>query len=183
MTEKHAHIVRSLTRLIDHVAGLQSGPWKLSENACQDSREKIKSLETHRVALRELVERSQSIIQLEFNLASILEARKSTSTNRSLKRLTWVTFVFLPLLFVASLFGMNVDILSNDPSWWWYFPVAGGFTLLTFGVWIFFKRFRTLEGSLEGYFAWLVGNKTQADAKQAPGRREERRGGEEQADF
>ncbi|RYC61565.1 hypothetical protein CHU98_g4647 [Xylaria longipes] len=157
MTEKHAHIVRSLTRLIDHVAGLQSGPWKLSENACQDSREKIKSLETHRVALRELVERSQSIIQLvrswcrykipsayliqEFNLASILEARKSTSTNRSLKRLTWVTFVFLPLLFVA------------------------------------------LEGSLEGYFAWLVGNKTQADAKQAPGRREERRGGEEQADF
>lgn len=36
---------------------------------------------------------------------------------------------------------MNVDILSHDPSWWYYFPIAGGFLLFTFAVWIFFKRY------------------------------------------
>ncbi|KAI0191374.1 hypothetical protein EV127DRAFT_64302 [Xylaria flabelliformis] len=101
MTENHARIVRSLTGLVDCVTKLQDGPWKLSEQAEKASREGIKRLEAHRETLRELLERSQNIIQLEFNLASILEARKSTSTNRSMKRLTWVTFVFLPLLFVA----------------------------------------------------------------------------------
>ncbi|KAI0857930.1 ankyrin repeat-containing domain protein [Xylaria cubensis] len=183
MTENHAHIVRSLTGLIDCVAQLQDGPWKLSKQAEKDGREGIKRLAAHRETLRELLERSQNIIQLEFNLASILEARKSTSTNRSMKRLTWVTFVFLPLLFVASLFGMNVDILSNNPSWWWYFPVAGGFVLLTFGVWIFFKRFNTLEGSLERYFAWLVGDGIPADDVKQPTRNGEQRGGDKWADL
>ncbi|KAI3321005.1 ankyrin repeat-containing domain protein [Xylariaceae sp. AK1471] len=145
MTGNYGRIVRSLTELIDRVNSLQKGPWTLSDKPLQDSREKVDNLKRHREGLRELLEKSQGIIQLEFNLASIMEARKSTSTNRSLKRLTWVTFVFLPLLFVASLFGMNVDILSDDPSWWWYFPVAGGFTLVTFVVWIFFKRFRTVS--------------------------------------
>ncbi|KAI0112559.1 hypothetical protein GGR51DRAFT_45867 [Nemania sp. FL0031] len=160
---------------------MQNGPWKLpSDKTSEVRRRGIKRLESHREGIRELLERSQTIIQLEFNLASILEARRSTSTNRSLKRLTWVTFVFLPLLFVASLFGMNVDILSDDPSWWWYFPIAGGFILLTFGVWIFFKRFHTLEGRLERYFAWLVGDEAEvAYAKQSGGRRQERRVSEE----
>ncbi|KAI1742086.1 ankyrin repeat-containing domain protein [Xylaria scruposa] len=182
MTENHAHIVRSLTGLIDYVAKLQDGPWKLSEQAEKDCREKIKSLKAHRETLRELLERSQNIIQLEFNLASILEARRSTSTNRSLKRLTWVTFVFLPLVFVASLFGMNVDILSRDPSWWWYFPIAGGFLLLTFGVWIIFKRFNTLEGSLERYFAWLTGDGIPAEVKH-PTRNRDRRGSDRWANL
>ncbi|KAI0551042.1 ankyrin repeat-containing domain protein [Xylaria curta] len=182
MTENHAHIVRSLTGLIDCVAELQDGPWKLSKQAENVSRERIRRLEAHRETLRELLERSQNIIQLEFNLASILEARRSTSTNRSLKRLTWVTFVFLPLMFVASLFGMNVDILSDNPSWWWYFPVAGGFVLLTFSVWIFFKRFNTLEGSLERYFAWLTGDGIPAEVKQ-PTINGERRGSNTWADL
>ncbi|KAI1123256.1 ankyrin repeat-containing domain protein [Nemania abortiva] len=172
MTENHAHIVRSLTKLIDDVAGLQNGPWKLSEGARKNGKERIESFKAHRETLIELREKSQNIIQLEFNLASILEARRSTSTNRSMKRLTWVTFVYLPLLFVASLFGMNVDILSKNPSWWWYFPIAGGFVLLTFGVWIIFKRFHTLEGSLERYFAWLVSDEIRTDGKQPTSRRD-----------
>lgn len=37
----------------------------------------------------------------------------------SLWRLSWVTFIFLPLTFVATLFGMNVDLLSENPSLKW----------------------------------------------------------------
>ncbi|KAI0871177.1 hypothetical protein GGS24DRAFT_472221 [Hypoxylon argillaceum] len=152
----YARIIQSLKKLIGHVRGLQKGPWKLSGESLYESKKKLEVLQRHRDAWRELSEKAQSLIGLEFNLASILEARRSTSTNRSLKRLTWVTFVFLPLLFVSSLFGMNVDILSHDPSWWYYFPIAGGFLLFTFAVWIFFKRYDSLEGSLEKHFAWLV---------------------------
>ncbi|GAP90977.1 putative multiple ankyrin repeats single kh domain [Rosellinia necatrix] len=177
MTDDHARVLRSLKKLIDDVEHLQEGPWKLSGEYLKGSRSRLEKLEAHREAFRELLERSQGIIQLEFNLASILEARNSTSTNRSMKRLSWTTFVFLPLIFVASLFGMNVDILSDDPSWWWYFPVAGGFILLTFAVWILFKRSHTLEGRLEKSFGWLIGDEAEAEAhvKQPDGLRGEGR--------
>ena len=68
---------------------------------------------------------------------------------------------------------MNVDILKNNPSWWWYVPFATFTTLGTFVVWIIFKRSKSvswqnlqskivhrlnnlqLEGSLERRFQWL----------------------------
>ncbi|KAL2148135.1 hypothetical protein VTH82DRAFT_1797 [Thermothelomyces myriococcoides] len=65
--------------------------------------------------LKTLVNTSRDLIQLEFNLSSIAEAQKSRTTNLSIKRLSWITFIFLPLMFIATLFGMNVDILECDP--------------------------------------------------------------------
>ncbi|RDW58630.1 hypothetical protein BP6252_13106 [Coleophoma cylindrospora] len=89
--------------------------------------------------IRSLTETSGDLIQLEFNLTSITEAFKSTSTNTSMKRLSWVTFIFLPLVFVASIFGMNVDILKSNPSWWLYIPFAAGTAVLTLLVWLAFR--------------------------------------------
>ncbi|KAI0399537.1 ankyrin repeat-containing domain protein [Xylaria palmicola] len=165
IAESHAEIVRSLKNLFGSVERMQKGPWRLDEDALEESKRMMKQLEVQGEELCMLLEKSQSIIQLEFNLVSILEAQRSTTTNRSLKRLTWVTFAYLPLLFVASLFGMNVDILSQNPSWWWYFPVAGGFSFLTFAVWIIFKRFHALEGKLENSFTWLVGDGPKAKSE------------------
>ncbi|KAK6346508.1 hypothetical protein TWF696_006633 [Orbilia brochopaga] len=59
-------------------------------------------------------------MQLIFNLISIDEAYRSREQNTSLKRLSWITFIFLPMLFMSSLFGMNIDLLVNNPAWWWY---------------------------------------------------------------
>ncbi|EPS43748.1 hypothetical protein H072_2267 [Dactylellina haptotyla CBS 200.50] len=59
-------------------------------------------------------------MQLIFNLISIDEAYRSREQNTSLKRLSWITFIFLPMLFMSSLFGMNINLLANDPAWWWY---------------------------------------------------------------
>ncbi|KAK3900984.1 ankyrin repeat-containing domain protein [Staphylotrichum tortipilum] len=106
--------------------------------------------------LERLNAKSQELIQTEFNLTSIAEAKHSTSTNNSMKRLTWITFIFLPLTFISSLFGMNVDVLDPPPPWWWYAPVAVGTMFLTVSVWIVFKRNETLEERLERKFAWLV---------------------------
>ncbi|KAK3295306.1 ankyrin repeat-containing domain protein [Chaetomium fimeti] len=100
--------------------------------------------------------KSQELIQIEFNLTSIAEAKNSTSTNNSMKRLTWITFIFLPLTFISTLFGMNVNVLDPPPPWWWYLPLALGTMLLCVGIWIIFKRNETLEDDLEHKFAWLI---------------------------
>ncbi|KAK4107530.1 hypothetical protein N656DRAFT_763184 [Canariomyces notabilis] len=82
---------------------------------------------------------SKELIELEFNLTSIREAQKSTSTSLSMKRLSWITFIYLPLTFVASLFGMNVDVLDFNPPWWAYLPFAAATLGITIIVWSIFK--------------------------------------------
>ncbi|KAF2194612.1 hypothetical protein K469DRAFT_774218 [Zopfia rhizophila CBS 207.26] len=87
-----------------------SGLWSiLHEKGSKKAKEEGQSLMVKRKSLNEgcserlgtLVELSQNLIQLEFNLTSIAEAQKSTSINRSMKRLSWITFVFLPLMFIS----------------------------------------------------------------------------------
>lgn len=114
--------------------------------------------------LKGLEDVSRELIQLEFNLTSIAEAQKSTSTNISMKRLSWITFVFLPLMFTASIFGMNVDILKSNPHWWIYIAFAAGTMILTLVVWILFKRIN-LEGWIEKNFQWLVKRKNVDEEK------------------
>ena len=52
---------------------------------------------------------------------SIRDARHSLELNTSMWRLSWITFIFLPLTFLAGFFGMNVDAFANAPSLKWYF--------------------------------------------------------------
>ncbi|KAK4250514.1 hypothetical protein C7999DRAFT_28850 [Corynascus novoguineensis] len=124
-----------------------SKPWTvLHENEDVDEvmktfGERIEDLEReYENGLKTLADTSRDLIQLkEFNLTSIAEAQKSRTTNLSMKRLSWITFVFLPLMFIASLFGMNVDVLASDPAWWIYVPFALGTMLLTLAVWLIFN--------------------------------------------
>ncbi|KAF7506301.1 hypothetical protein GJ744_011874 [Endocarpon pusillum] len=160
----HENLKKQVERLYAFRRQYLSESWRvLYEQPSDQIQEEMRKFENEIEVLNKdgeeknkyLTNLSQNIIQLEFNLTSISEAQKSTSTNRSLKRLTWVTFIFLPLLFIASLFGMNIDLLANNPAWWWYPVLASGITILTFAVWGIFKRSNTLEGSLEDRFAWL----------------------------
>ncbi|KAG7403026.1 Serine/threonine-protein phosphatase 6 regulatory ankyrin repeat subunit C [Fusarium oxysporum f. sp. rapae] len=75
----------------------------------------------------------------EFAWVSINESFKSTSTATSTKRLSWVTFIFLPAMFASSLFGMNVNMLKDNPDWRWYIPVVATSLLLTITAWLIFK--------------------------------------------
>lgn len=44
-----------------------------------------------------------------YKSVSIRDARKSVELNTSLWRLSWITFILLPLTFLVGAFGMNVD--------------------------------------------------------------------------
>ncbi|CAI6303043.1 unnamed protein product [Periconia digitata] len=68
----------------------------------------------------ELINETDSLIQRVTNLISIDEGYRSREQNDSIRRLSWITFIFLPLVFAAGIFGMNVDLFTNDPSWLYY---------------------------------------------------------------
>ena len=65
-------------------------------------------------------------------------------------RLSWITFIFLPLTFLVGFFGMNVDIFSNYPSIKWYFVAAVPFMLCALGLWYLVKRGMEGEGRTIG---------------------------------
>ncbi|KAI5850168.1 hypothetical protein DFP73DRAFT_591034 [Morchella snyderi] len=108
-----------------------NNPRKMTVEKPLDAFEKgLKTLEDRGKALSQIDKDNKELIQLEFNLVSIHEARRSLEMARSMKRLSWITFIFLPLMFIAGLFGMNVDVLSDNPPWQWYLVVSGPFTVL-----------------------------------------------------
>ncbi|OAL48910.1 hypothetical protein IQ07DRAFT_65667 [Pyrenochaeta sp. DS3sAY3a] len=81
----------------------------------------------------------KEILQFEFAWVSINEAHRSTSLATSMKRLSWITFIFLPAMFASSLFGMNVNVLENNPDWRWFMLFLGCLLIVTVVVWLLFK--------------------------------------------
>ncbi|KAF8535308.1 hypothetical protein BDD12DRAFT_350432 [Trichophaea hybrida] len=115
----------------------------------------LKGLKECTERISRLDEETKEMIQLEFNLVSIHEshisvemAKKSTIMAASMKRLSWITFIFLPLMFTSSLFGMNVDLFNNHPSWRWYAVAGIVVQVLVTAGWVVFK-FTKLEEALE----------------------------------
>jgi Mg2+ and Co2+ transporter CorA len=64
----------------------------------------------------------------------LLQTQGSEEQTREINNLTRVAFVFLPLSFVASIFGMNVAQLAGNPPIWIFFATAVPCTLATFMI-------------------------------------------------
>jgi hypothetical protein len=98
------------------------------EKQTKDDREKERfldqSLKLFKIlgseVFEELQKPTEQLIDLMYKSVSIKDARLSLELNSSLWRLSWVTFIFLPLTFLVSFFGMNVDTFQNNPSLKWY---------------------------------------------------------------
>jgi hypothetical protein len=81
------------------------------------------------------------LIDLMYKSVSIRDARLSLELNASLWRLSWITFIFLPLTFLVGFFGMNVDTFVKDaPSLKWYFVAAVPLMVFILLSWITFKN-------------------------------------------
>jgi hypothetical protein len=88
----------------------------------------------------DLVKPTQALISLLYQSVSIRDSRLSLQIDTSMWRLSWITFIFLPLTFMVGFFGMNVDAFSHDPSTKWYFIVSVPFMLLVLAAWYIIKH-------------------------------------------
>ena len=107
---------------------------------------------------------TDSLSDLMYKSVGIRDTRHSLELSYSMWRLSWITFIFLPLSFASSFFGMNVDVFADDPSLKWYFiSAAPMMVFVTAFYWLFkhqFARSRQTpysRGIYEHFFHDLAG--------------------------
>lgn len=89
----------------------------------------------------DLVKPTQSLNDLMYKSVEIRDSRHSLQLGTSMWRLSWITFIFLPLTFLVSFFGMNVDTFQDGtPSIKWWFIVAVPMMLLVLALWYIVKH-------------------------------------------
>ncbi|KAF1939585.1 hypothetical protein EJ02DRAFT_381455 [Clathrospora elynae] len=87
---------------------------------------------------RDVVLPTTALSDLMYKSVGIRDARHSLQLGLSMWRLSWITFIFLPLTFTVGFFGMNVDTFENNPDIKWWFvtsvPVLVVVVLLWYAV-------------------------------------------------
>ncbi|KAF2012165.1 hypothetical protein BU24DRAFT_426001 [Aaosphaeria arxii CBS 175.79] len=68
-----------------------------------------------------IVKPTSNLSDLMYKSVGIRDARISNQLGLSMWRLSWITFIFLPLTFATGFFGMNVDTFEENPSIKWFF--------------------------------------------------------------
>ena len=91
---------------------------RIRENLCRDYRSLLDQCQS-------LTRRCEVTSGILMSSISISEAERSIELSIGIARLTKLAFVFVPLSFVASAFGMNVkEITEKNPSLWSFFLVS-----------------------------------------------------------
>lgn len=84
--------------------------------------------------VRRLEQSIETAVQIHFNA-------QSNRTNETMRTLTSITAIFLPLNLIAAIFGMNFDVvplLHNHTGFWW---TLGSMALIAFTlVWLFWRK-------------------------------------------
>lgn len=71
-----------------------------------------------------MTERLQKTSESLISNMSLLESRRSIDEAHAVTRLTELAFIFIPLSFSASIFGMQVESFANPVPIWYFFVVA-----------------------------------------------------------
>lgn len=88
-----------------------------------------------------LVKPTNSLSELMYRSVGIRDTRHSLELSYSMWRLSWITFIFLPLNYSTSFFGMNVDIFQGNPPLKWYFIASVPLLLMVFVTYWAFKHY------------------------------------------
>ncbi|OAL34736.1 hypothetical protein AYO20_05931 [Fonsecaea nubica] len=98
--------------------------------------------EMEQIVSQEFPNRGRNISDFVYNIIGARNAQAAENYSKEMGNITWITFIFFPLITVSGLFGMNVDVLADNPSIKWYFVVAVPLTLLVVGMVLFIRRRR-----------------------------------------
>ncbi len=74
------------------------------------------------------------------SLVDLNNSNQNNSINAVMKTLTIIATIFIPLTFIAGIYGMNFDYMPELGWGWAYFAILGVMLLVTIGMLFFFRR-------------------------------------------
>lgn len=84
---------------------------------------------------RDIVLPTTALSDLMYKSVGIRDARHSLQLGLSMWRLSWITFIFLPLTFTVGFFGMNVNTFEDNPDIKWWFITSVPVLLVVIILW------------------------------------------------
>jgi magnesium transporter len=111
--------------LMDALRGMDINPSQI-----QDARDMFVRVET---LSEDLYERSASLISMHLALAD-------QRANQVMKVLTIFSAFFLPITFIAGVYGMNFEFMPETQTHYGYFISLGAMALVSIGIYSWFKR-------------------------------------------
>lgn len=89
---------------------------------------------------RDIINPTKELADLMYKSVGIRDARHSLQLGLSMWRLSWITFIFLPLTFMCGFFGMNVDTFEGNPSIKWFFITSIPVLIVVLVLWYSVKH-------------------------------------------
>jgi Mg2+ and Co2+ transporter CorA len=99
-------------------------PWKLI----------LYDINFMRLKLQSHIQTLEQTVALATSMVQVLDAQRSIVEAVSVRKLTYIAIIFIPLSWMSSLFGMSDDFAPGQARFWMYFASAVPFTVLLFLV-------------------------------------------------
>ena len=116
-----------------------TGELAIADNWLESTPNDMERLE--KLVQEDLVKPTANLADLMYKSVGIRDTRHSLQLSTSMWRLSWITFIFLPLTFLVGFFGMRVHLFVNDVSVKWYFAAAAPMMVFVFLLWYTIKHF------------------------------------------
>jgi magnesium transporter len=132
------HLRRSVWPLREVISGLERGESPLLQETTLIY---IHDIYDHTIQVIETIEAYRDII------SSMMDIYLSTISNKMsevMKVLTIISTIFIPLTFIAGVYGMNFRYMPELEWEWGYFMIIGLMLVIGLGMVVYFKRKRWL---------------------------------------
>jgi len=152
VTHPDAHSLGEIHLLKRELLFLRRSTWPLREviSALQRG-ESTLFQERTRVYLRDVYDHTIQVIDTMETLrdmtSGMLDIYLSSVSNRMnevMKVLTIIATIFIPLTFIAGIYGMNFDVMPETHWRWGYFGILGVMAVVALGMVVYFRRKRWL---------------------------------------
>ncbi|KAF9697138.1 hypothetical protein EKO04_004929 [Ascochyta lentis] len=111
---------------------------------------RLQVVDDHISRCNDAAAQTNNLISLIFNIATLQESRAAVEESKaanafagSIRRVTMLTFVYLPLTLASSILGMNITQITGEGTHsqlWLYFIVAVALMAATFGGWFVWSK-------------------------------------------
>lgn len=135
--KRKASVFRRILKLTNEVVNKLSGVATISPSNLQDLRE---SVEHCTFFTEEIQENTTSLLNLHISLSSQRSNEASFRTNEVMKVLTIFSVFFLPLNFIAGVYGMNFKYMPELENPYGYFGALIFMAIVTFGIAYWFHK-------------------------------------------